>query len=174
MSSLVAASPSLAPATMQRVSSPDEAREVSDFLLQPTLFGTPLTPGEREEFRLCPLASINHPQDAFWFFRDSAGKVCAVLGIRMHHYQTGIFEVVAMAVHSSARRLGLGRRLLDRAMDHVPRSGGRGLLFETSSHGSYEPMRHLLAECGFSQVGCFPGFYYPGEDTLWYFRDAQQ
>ena len=30
-------------------------------------------------------------------------------------------------------------------------------------------MIHLLAALGFEQVGRFPGFYYPGEDTLWFF-----
>ena len=60
--------------------------------------------------------------------------------------------------------------MLELALRFVKESGGRGLLFETSSDASYAPMHRLLADLGFAQVGRFPDFYYPGEDTLWYYQ----
>lgn len=153
----------------QRVSSIDDAQDVSSFLLTPGLFGTPLTPGEHNMFLHNPLQSVDHPVDVCWFCRDSEGAVSAVLGMRQHANQTGIHEVYAFAVDPSHRDQGLGRQLLERGMRHVSEVGGRGLIVDTSSHPSYEPMHLLLRSMGFEQVGRFPGFYYPGEDCCWYF-----
>ena len=158
----------------QRVATPEEAAEVSAFLLQPGLFGTPLTPGEQEEFSTHPAAALGCADDGYWFVRDAAGTVCAVIGVRMNVERTGIFEVSALAIHSPCRGRGLGRRLLALALDFVAASNGRGLLFETSSDPSYAPMHKLLADSGFKQVGRFPDFYYPGEDTLWYYRAIER
>jgi ribosomal protein S18 acetylase RimI-like enzyme len=154
----------------RRVAARDEAEEVSAFLLQPGLFGTPLTPGEQDEFQTRPAASVGCADDAYWFVRDGNGAVCAALGVRMNVERTGIFEVSALAIHSACRGRGLGRRLLDLALRFAAETQGRGLLFETSSDSSYAPMHKLLATLGFKQVGRFPDFYYPGEDTLWYYR----
>lgn len=154
----------------QRVATREEAEAISAFLLQPNLFGTPLTPGEREEFKTHPAAALGCADDGYWFVRDAAGAICAALGVRMNAERTGIFEVSALAIQSGCRGRGLGRCLLELAQAFVADSGGRGLLFETSSDPSYAPMHKLLATLGFKQVGRFPDFYYPGEDTLWYYR----
>jgi ribosomal protein S18 acetylase RimI-like enzyme len=153
-----------------RVATRAEAEEVSAFLLQPGLFGTRLTPGELEEFKTHPAATLGREDDAYWFVKDEQGAVCAVIGVRMNVERTGIFEVSALAIQSSQRRRGLGRRLLELALHFVAAAQGRGLLFETSSDPSYVPMHKLLADLGFKQVGRFPDFYFPGEDTLWYYR----
>ena len=158
----------------RRVATREEAEDISAFLLQPNLFGTPLTPGEREEFKTHPAAVLGCADDGYWFVRDSAGKVCAALGVRMNVERTGIFEVSALAIQSGCRGRGLGRRLLELALAFVAESQGRGLLFETSSDPSYAPMHKLLARLGFKQVGRFPDFYYPGEDTLWYYRAIER
>ena len=182
--------PVAAPCKARRGATREEAEAVSAFLLQPGLFGTPLTPGELDEFKTHPAAALGQSDDAYWFARDDAGQVCAVIGVRMNVERTGIFEVSALAIHAARRRQGLGRRLLELALRFVEESGGRGLgrrllelalvfvadsngrglLFETSSDASYAPMHKLLANLGFKQVGRFPDFYFPGEDTLWYFR----
>lgn len=153
----------------RRAASRAEAEEVSAFLLQPGLFGTPLTPGERDEFQNHPAATIGCADDAYWYVRDGNGPICAVIGVRMNVERTGIFEVSALAIHSPCRGRGLGRRLLELALGFVAETRGRGLLFETSSDASYAPMHKLLANLGFKQVGRFPDFYFPGEDTLWYY-----
>lgn len=140
------------------------------FLLQPGLFGTPLTPGEEEEFQTHPAASIGQAHDGYWLVRDKQQTACAIIGVRMHAERTGIFEISALAILSSCRHQGLGRRLLEFALRFVAASGGRGLLFETSSDPSYAPMHNLLTHLEFKPVGRFPDFYFPGEDTLWYYR----
>lgn len=157
-----------------RVATPKEAADVSAFLLQPDLFGTRLTPGERGEFENRPLGSIGKADDTYWFLRDGQGAICAVIGIRMNLERTGIYEVSALAVHSACRRQGIGRRLLEHGLRFVTDSGGRGMLFETSSDPSYVPMHRLLDRLGFKLVGHFPDFYYPGEDTLWYYQPIKR
>ena len=158
----------------RRVATREEAEEVSAFLLQPGLFGTPLTPGEQDEFRTHPAAAIGCADDGYWFVRNEEGAICAVLGVRMNVERTGIFEVSALAIHCPRRGRGLGRRLLELALRFVAEARGRGLLFETSSDPSYAPMHKLLADLGFKQVGRFPDFYFPGEDTLWYYRAIER
>ena len=159
---------------LQRVSSVEEAAEVSAFLLQAGLFGTPLTPGEQEEFGTRPGATLGREDDTYWFIRNAQGGIIGVLGVRMNSERTGIYEVSVLAVHCSGRKRGLGRRLFEFALEFVAARGGRGLIYETSSDPSYAPMRKLLDEHGFVPVGHFPDFYFPGEDALWYYRPVVQ
>ena len=93
----------------RRVAAHAEAEEVSAFLLQPGLFGTPLTPGELDEFRTHPAATVGCSDDAYWYVRNAAGAVCAAIGVRMNVERTGIFEVSALAIQSACRSRGLGR-----------------------------------------------------------------
>ena len=157
-------------AEVSRVASLEEAAEVSAFLLQPGLFGTPLTPGEREEFGTRPAAALGLLEETYWLARDDEGRVAGVIGVRAHVCHAGIFEVSALAVAAAGRGRGLGRRLLERGLRFAAEAGGRGLIFETSSDASYVPMHQLLGRLGFAQVGRFPDFYFPGEDALWYYR----
>ncbi len=152
----------------------EEAADVSAFLLKPGLFGTPLTPGETALFREHPLASVGHPHDACWFFRNGEGGVCAVLGLRHHYNQTGIYEVYAFAVDPTSRYQGYGRRLLTCGLRYVASVAGRGMIVDTSAHPSYAAMHALLDSLNFKQVGHFPDFYYPGEDTLWYYHPVER
>ena len=166
--------PVVASASARRVESRAEAEEVSAFLLRPGLFGTVLTSGEAAEFADNPAESIGKEDDGYWYCRGDDGRLDAVLGIRMHVSRSGIFEISAMAVRPGARGRGIGKGLLAFALRFVERSKGRGLLFDTSSDASYAPMRHLLAQMGFAQVGCFPDFYHPGEDAVWYFHPVRE
>lgn len=158
------------PPPILRVTTPAQATAVSALLTQPTLFGTPPTPGEQEEFANGPLASLAREDHAYWFIPDSQGQPAGAIGVRMHSFRSGIFEVTALATAVNQRHHGFGRQLLEQALLHVKEQQGRGLLFDTSPHPSYEPMHHLLEHLGFIQVGRFPDFYQPGEDTLWYYR----
>lgn len=153
-----------------RVSTLTEAHEVASFLLQPKQFGTPLTPGERDDFQNAPVTSIGQEQEIFWFLRTPHQAIAAAIGIRLHANRTGIYQIIAFAVHRNSRHHGLGRRLLNHALCAISDLKGRGLLFDTSAHASYLPMQRLLAAMQFDLVGRFPGFYYPGEDALWYYR----
>jgi GNAT superfamily N-acetyltransferase len=160
----------LAQMPLHRVATTPEARDVSAFLLRDGLFGTPLTPGERKEFSERPAETIGLPDDGYWFALDGDGDICGVVGVRANFERTGIFEVSAMAIRHDCRGKGLGRRMLDFALHEAAGRRARGMLFETSSDPSYQPMHHLLRATGFAPVGRFPDFYFPGEDTLWFFR----
>ena len=159
---------------LMRVSTPEEAKEVSDFLLQPGLFGTRLTPGEMEEFAVNPARSIGCEHDTYWFQRGDHGTLCAAIGIRMNYGRTGMYEVSAFAVHSSCRHNGMGKLMLKFALQFVEDANGRGLIFETSADPTYASMHKLLDHFGFKPVGRFPDFYYPGEDTLWYYHEVKR
>lgn len=156
--------------TVQCVTTSGEAAKVARFLLQPNLFGTPLTPGEWDDCANGPLAAIGREHEFFWFVRDGHQAVAAAMGIRQHANRTGMYQTVAFAVDRSCRHQGLGQLLLGHALAGIAGEQGRGLLFDTSAHPAYQPMRRLLMAMGFQLVGRFPDFYYPGEDALWYYR----
>lgn len=148
----------------------EEAKEITNFFLQPNLFFSPLTPGEKQTIKTHPLQALAKTSDAYWYTRDSHNQICAAIGIKMHINNTGIFEVPAVAVHSNCRKNGMGQQLFETAFDHIRTRNGRGMIVDTSGNESYKPMHNLLVELGFKQVGCFPDFYYPGEDAVWYFK----
>nr|WP_321466015.1 GNAT family N-acetyltransferase [uncultured Desulfobulbus sp.] len=166
--------PSIADAqTIRCVVTPTEADAVAAFLLQPNLFGTPLTPGEREDFQHAPHVTLTREDLIFWYIPDGPRTVAATVGIRHNVNRTGIYQIIAFAVHQNHRHRGFGRNLLNHALDYIREIKGRGLLFDTSAHESYLPMQHLLLAMQFLLVGRFPDFYYPGEDTLWYYRAVE-
>lgn len=163
-------SPPFEASPVSRVLTLSEAQEVASFLLQPHQFGTPLTPGERDDFHNAPLLSISGDEEIFWLVRGQDQAIAATAGIRQHVNRTGIYQIIAFAVHRNHRHQGLGRLLLSHALSHIRDIKGRGLIFDTSAHSSYLPMQKLLTAMQFQLVGRFPDFYFPGEDTLWYFR----
>lgn len=156
-----------------RVVSPSQGLEVTRFLLQPGLFATPLTPGELDDFQHAPLRAASHNEEIFWYLCDSHQAIAGVMGIREHANRTGIYQIIAFAIDPASRHQGLGRRLLCHALGFLADIKARGLLFDTSSHPSYLPMQKLLLAMQFRLVGRFPDFYYPGEDTLWYYRSLE-
>jgi ribosomal protein S18 acetylase RimI-like enzyme len=159
-----------------RMQTLDEAAAVSTFILRPDLFGTELTPGEAHVMREHPAQAARGEgrSGAYWYVLDDRQLICAVIGTRMQENQTGIFEITAIAVDPRCQHRGIAHQLFECVLAYVCQQGGRGLMVDTSSDPSYAPMRELLTELGFEQVGRFPDFYYPGEDTLWFYQAVSQ
>lgn len=158
---------------VQQLCSRSEADAIAAFLLQPNLFGTPLTPGEREDFQQAPQAALVREDLVFWYIPSGPQAVAATVGIRHNVNRTGIYQIIAFAVQQNFRHRGFGKSLLHHALQYIAGVQGRGLLFDTSAHPSYLPMQRLLTTLQFQLVGRFPNFYYPGEDALWYYRDLE-
>lgn len=62
-------------------------------------------------------------------------------------------EIGKMLVHSSLRRQGLGRRLLDEAESEAMRQGRTLLLLDTATGSAGE---HLYRRCGWTEYGVVP------------------
>ena len=74
-------------------------------------------------------------------------------------------ELESIAVDPAMQRHGLGRRLLQAAMQSSKHSGARRILLEVRE--SNHPAQHLYAQAGFQPVGRRPGYYRdPNEDAI--------
>ena len=78
-------------------------------------------------------------------------------------------EVLTLAVSPASRRRGLGRRLLQGALEHVQARGAIRMFLEAASDNV--PALSLYAGAGFTQVGRRPGYYPGGSDALVLRRD---
>ena len=78
-------------------------------------------------------------------------------------------EVLTLAVSPASQHRGLGRRLLQAALDRAQARGAGRMFLEVASDNI--PALALYAGAGFVQVGCRPGYYPGGSDALVLRRD---
>jgi ribosomal-protein-alanine N-acetyltransferase len=73
-------------------------------------------------------------------------------------------EILTLAVIPQARRSGIARALLDRALAEATRRGAARIFLEVAANNS--AARALYAACGFTQAGARPRYYADGSDAL--------
>lgn len=89
---------------------------------------------------------------------------CALL-----HEGNGVFELTKMGVDEKCQGLGIGRRLLDAAIDEFCRRGGKQLFLETNS--KLEPAIRLYESVGFEhQATRKPDSHYQRSDVYMIWR----
>ncbi|MGE3704210.1 MAG: ribosomal protein S18-alanine N-acetyltransferase [Vicinamibacterales bacterium] len=99
--------------------------------------------------------------------RDDAGRL---IGFCSYWRVLDELHVNNLAVLPSHRRRGLGRALLQRALDDGRRSGATRAYLEVRA--SNADARHLYARLGFSEAGVRRGYYSkPDEDGIVFVRD---
>jgi ribosomal protein S18 acetylase RimI-like enzyme len=74
------------------------------------------------------------------------------------------YDLFWIAVEASARRGGLGRRLLDESERLIREAGGQRIYIETSNRGQYAPTRAFYERCGYQLDAMLKDFYAPGDD----------
>ena len=82
------------------------------------------------------------------------------------------WDLYWIVVAPAARRLGLGRALLDRTMAAIARRGGTSIYVDTSSTDVYDSTRAFYRRMGFRKLVELPDFYKPGDNKVIYRRDV--
>ncbi len=83
--------------------------------------------------------------------------------------QSGI-DLYWIAVHETARRQGLGAKILDRVERAVAEAGGGDIYVETSSRAQYRPTRSFYAHHAYRRAALLAGFYGPGDGKVIYVK----
>ena len=91
---------------------------------------------------------------AFALIVDAGGSP---LGFALGRVAAEEAEILTLALHPEARRLGLGRALVDALITRSAALGGRRVLLEVAADNN--AARDLYAAAGFQQVGRRPGYY---------------
>ena len=79
---------------------------------------------------------------------------------------SGTFDLYWIAVDSTARRGGVGRRLLAASEQAVRDLGGRLLVLETSGLPAYVPTCNFYLATGYTLEATIRDFYSPGDDLI--------
>ena len=69
------------------------------------------------------------------------------------------FDLYWIAVHESQRGKGLGKILMEMAVDDITRMAGKNIWIETSSRAIYEPTRQFYLKTGCEIIAELPDFY---------------
>ncbi len=91
----------------------------------------------------------------------------SVIGYACYGYRDlsgGVFDLYFIAVDPSARRKGVGRRVLAAAEQAARRAGGRMMIAETSGAPLYEPTRKFYLGVGYQLEATIRDFYGMGDD----------
>lgn len=97
-------------------------------------------------------ASLAGAGMTFWTARDGDGALLGMAAVKDHGDGTG--ELKSMRTATAARGTGVGRRLLEHAVDAARSRGWRALRLETGSEPHFAPARTLYLARGF--VPCPP------------------
>lgn len=79
---------------------------------------------------------------------------------------SGTFDLYWIAVDSTVRRGGVGRRLLAACEQAVKNLGGRLLVLETSGMPTYVPTRNFYLSTGYTLEATIKDFYSQGDDLV--------
>ena len=84
------------------------------------------------------------------FVAEDDGKVTGYISTRLDR-EAGKGRIPNLAVDAAARGRGLGRRLMEHALDYFRREGMAFVMIETMSNNAAG--QHLYPSCGFVEVG---------------------
>ena len=101
----------------------------------------------------------------------SGGRARAWICFGPNTMTEGTFELYWIAVDPDRYRCGLGRLLLEHAVDTARAMKGRLLVAETSSREDYEGTRSFYRRLGFREDGRVRGYYAPGDDKVFFVKD---
>lgn len=93
-----------------------------------------------------------------------ADKVLGFACYGVRDLADNVYDLYWIAVHSEARRSGVGRKLLTASEEAVRNSGGRMLIAETSGTASYESTRKFYIDMGYTAEAVIKDFYSKGDD----------
>lgn len=82
----------------------------------------------------------------------------------------GTYDLYWLAVDPSARRLGVGRKLLAAVEEELRGQRGRRLYIETSGRETYREARRLYESFGCELAARLADFYRPGDDKYIYVK----
>lgn len=95
---------------------------------------------------------------------DTGGRQRVVGTVALRHEGQGVYELTKMAVEEGHRGAGIGRRLLEAAIETFHAAGGRELFLESSS--KLEPALALYESAGFRHHPApRPGSHYARADV---------
>ncbi len=108
------------------------------------------------------IASELNNRLSYWLVAIEDGKVLGYIGSQTVLGET---DIMNLAVSPDARRMGIGRALLQQLMTDLKHRGNRCISLEVRE--SNEPAKALYASFGFAQVGLRPNYYRnPRESAL--------
>jgi len=79
---------------------------------------------------------------------------------------SGTFDLYWIAVDPTARRGGVGRKLLAATEEAIRKLGGRLMILETSGMQTYVPTRNFYLNTGYTLEATLKNFYKEGDDLV--------
>ena len=80
------------------------------------------------------------------------------------------WDLFWICLRAEARGRGIGRMLIDAAVQHATAAGSSVMVIYTSSNDAYAPARRLYAAAGFVAASEVPDYYAEGDNLLIYWR----
>jgi GNAT superfamily N-acetyltransferase len=82
----------------------------------------------------------------------------------------GTYDLYWLAIRKGVSGGGLGKRLVNKVVQKVRKSGGRMLVAETSGKPDYAPTRRFYIKQHFEQAAVITDFYSPEDDLFIFIR----
>jgi ribosomal protein S18 acetylase RimI-like enzyme len=108
-----------------------------------------------------------------FFVEKDDGRVLGFVCVGQRPLTDRVFDLYWIAVDPSARRLGLGKRLLQCAEELALQAGGRLLVIETSGTGQYSGTRAFYLASGYTHEATLRDLYADGDDLCIFVRRLQ-
>jgi acetyltransferase len=119
-------------------------------------FLPPLAPGEATEYWNEVIAALDSGYRKLLIARENGRVIGAVqLDYASRRNASHRAEVMKLMVHTSARRRGLGRALMEEAARTAARDGRTLLVLDTRSG---DPSEQLYQRLGYTTAGVIPGY----------------
>ncbi len=105
-----------------------------------------------------------------WLVASEGGRVLGFTYAAPERFTAGTINLLAIAVHRSDQRRGVGQALVRGLEERLRGRGQRILIVETSGLEDYASARAFYAGLGFAQEARIRDFYRDGEDKIIFWK----
>ena len=123
------------------------------------VLGSPLdrlaTPSWAAHHEAVVREACDSPESSVVVAEGEGGEAVGFVAYTVHRESPGMSkygEITVIAVDPSARRSGLGRRLLDHAVDQLRAAGAPVIMLSTGGDDGHAPARALYESAGFRRL----------------------
>lgn len=114
--------------------------------------------------------TLHGEESYYWILAEENGRLDGLICYGPASLTVGTYDLYWILRSPQARQKGVGRQLVQAAVDHLHKLGARLFVLNTSGTVPYQPARDFYLRNGFQLNARLHEYYRPGDDLLIYTR----
>ncbi|MCK5655637.1 MAG: GNAT family N-acetyltransferase [Candidatus Aureabacteria bacterium] len=134
----------------------------------------------KNEEKVCALELIDYAlknknqSDYIIYIAESGKNITGFIIYGWIDLTKGCYDLYWIATHKKFRKIGSGKKLMERMEKDIKKHKGRSIFIETSSKTNYLSARKFYTSCGYHKEACIKSFYDKNDDKIIYRKNIKK